>query len=234
MTNIVISVIVLSLSLLCVDSKQHFNRKNESKNKKKNVLPSLSSFSSLINEDQRNDTITPSLLQLDVIEKDSTFTLTSMVIDHGRGGSWFVPSLHEKYSAGWNRTVNRQYISHPHSCNIRFFGIALEKTLEGYVRGGTGYLTMDTMTKNKNQNEDEKIHCYYMTNKDYGSEFLTTPKTLAIVVTCTVYLDDEIGKYDFKKQMNDGKICRILSDASTSVTVNLRPTSFKVNFTAVR
>jgi hypothetical protein len=36
----------------------------------------------------------------------------------------------------------RGSITRPFSCNIRFFGIGLEQTLEGYVRGGTGYMTL--------------------------------------------------------------------------------------------
>jgi hypothetical protein len=40
-----------------------------------------------------------------------------------------------------------------------------------------------------------------MTNKDYGSEFLTTPKTLGIVVYCPVPLDIEIGADSYYSMM---------------------------------
>ena len=126
------------------------------------------------------------------------------------------------------------YLQSPIACNIRFFATALEKTLENHIEGGTGYLTINFMNNKKMQyhghstNESEKLHCYYMTNKGFGAEFLDTPKTLSIVVSCPVILDDEIGPYNFRNTMRDGYYCRVLSDIETQVSLHLRPSSFEV------
>jgi hypothetical protein len=76
--------------------------------------------------------------------------------------------------------------------------------------------------------EKNKVHCYYMTNKDYGSEFLTTPKTLGLVVSCPVLLDSEVGEYVFRNSLPQGYYCRLLAEESATVEINLRPTSYKV------
>ena len=136
-----------------------------------------------VSEEQKNDRIFPSILTYDKVDKPGRFTLLSMVVDHHNEGSWYVPSQHNKFSPGWNRTVNQGFLTKPHACEFRFIGIGLESTLQGYVRGGTGYLTMHVGKKfhhGYDKNETMKVHCYYMTNKDYGSEFLTTPKTLGM------------------------------------------------------
>ena len=143
----------------------------------------------------------PSLRAWNTVDREKHFTVTSMIVDHHSDASWYIPSLHDRFSAGWNRSVSRPFHQRPWACNIRFFGIALESTLEqggGFVRGGTGYLVLKYpqtgLTMGLTPNETNKVHCYYMTNKDYGSEFLTTPKTLGIVAYCPVLLDAEIGE----------------------------------------
>jgi hypothetical protein len=120
------------------------------------------------------------------------------------------------------------------ACNIRFFATALEKTLANHVRGGTGYVTIEVKSNNKahyygfSANETGKLHCYYMTNKGYGSEFLDNPKTLSIAVYCPVSLDAEIGEYSFRNAMTEGFYCRSLADNDALVTLHLRPSDFKV------
>lgn len=51
--------------------------------------------------------------------------------------------------------------------------------MDGFQTGGTGYLTVGYANANKRElwhgfdkNETNKIHCYYKTTKDTGSEFL--------------------------------------------------------------
>ena len=93
-------------------------------------------------EEQKHDRLFPTVLQFDRVDKAGRFSLLSVLVNHAAETPWYVPSLHHKFSVGWNRTVNRGFLNKPHACEFRFVGIALEKTLAGYVRGGTGYLTM--------------------------------------------------------------------------------------------
>jgi hypothetical protein len=48
----------------------------------------------------------PSLSKIMSINAAGRFSLTSMAVQHGSSGSWYLAHLHEKYSAGWNRTVS--------------------------------------------------------------------------------------------------------------------------------
>jgi hypothetical protein len=124
--------------------------------------------------------IPPSVINWENIENPKHFTVLSMSIDHSTESKWFLSHLHNRHSIGWNRThTQRQYGSKPYACSIRFYGIGLEKTLEGYQHGGTGYLTIAFKDDHKKQywhgfdkNETNRLHCYYGTNKDTGSEFL--------------------------------------------------------------
>ena len=77
-------------------------------------------------------------------------------------------------------------------------------------------------------NEADKLHCYYMSNKGFGSEFIDKPKTLSLAVYCPVSLDAEIGEYDFQATMKAGNYCRALADYETHVSLHLRPSSFRV------
>ena len=51
--------------------------------------------------------IQPSLSKIVSINSAGRFSLTSMAVQHRSSGSWYLPHLHDKYSAGWNRTVRR-------------------------------------------------------------------------------------------------------------------------------
>ena len=41
----------------------------------------------------------------DTIDKGKHFSVLSMALSHHSDGSWVVPSLHNRGSAGWNRTM---------------------------------------------------------------------------------------------------------------------------------
>lgn len=113
-------------------------------------------------------------------------TILSMAIDHHRDTPWYLPSLHQKFSLGWNRTHNLGFHNRPYACSLRFIGVALENILEksgNYQKGGTGYLTIgfkDDHGKpiwngfDTTKNETNLLYCYYITNKDTGSEFIVS------------------------------------------------------------
>ena len=130
--------------------------------------------------------------------------------------------------------VSLSSMGKPLACNIRFFATGLESTLKDFTGGGTGYLTVDFKSGDKTfyngytTNEADKLHCYYMSNKGFGSEFLDKPKTLSLAVYCPVSLDAEIGEYTFQSSMKGGNYCRALADYEAHVSLHLRPTSFKV------
>ena len=112
--------------------------------------------------------------------------------------SWYLPSLHQKHSLGWNRTISKGFLSRPYSCNIRFIGVGLESTLKGFVGGGTGYIAIDFLNWQKkkvyhgyDKNETNKLYCYYNTNKDTGSEFIVSDM---IVSNYACYNNIEIDK----------------------------------------
>ena len=123
-------------------------------------------------------------------------------------------------------------MGNPVACNIRFFATGLEKTLAGFTGGGTGYLKLAYVVNKKtiyygfDSNETRKLHCYYSTNKGFGSEFLDTPKTLSVAIYCPVSMDHEIGEFNFRNSMQDGFYCRALADKEVQVSVFLRPTNY--------
>jgi hypothetical protein len=125
--------------------------------------------------------IPPSISEWRTIDTSfNTVTILSMSVDHHNDASWFIPSLHTKHSIGWNRTRELYgFSTRPYACSLRFYGMALETVLEGYQEGGSGYLTVGYTDSQKRdywygfeKNETQKIYCYYMTNKDTGSEFI--------------------------------------------------------------
>eukprot|EP01040_Poterioochromonas_malhamensis_P016800 gene16800-19162_t len=129
----------------------------------------------------------------------TTVTILSMSVDHHADSPWYIPALHDKYSIGWNRTREYGFSTRPYACSLRFFGIALESVLEGYQQGGNGYLTVGFVSDQQRQmwhgfdkNETNKLYCYYITNKDTGSEFIDKPKTLGVAINCPVLLDEEM------------------------------------------
>ncbi len=176
----------------------------------------------------------------DTIDKDKHFSVVTMSLDHHADGSWVVPSLHHRGSAGWNRTIIKGNLQRPYACTLQFFGLGLESTLEGFMKGGTGYLQLEVKQFNKegkegrsfwygfDGNEQQKLHCYYMTSKGYGSEFLDNPKTLGIAIYCPVDLDLEVGEYEFRKIMEPGFYCRSIADNVVNYELHLRPSDFTI------
>lgn len=205
-----------------------------------------------------NKTIPPSVIKYEsYIGKGDAFTITSMVVDQHIDTNWYIPSFHDKYSAGWNRSVSAGYLSNTLACHVRFFGIGLEKVLQkGFLEGGTGYLVasykerpdvfkrgrspegfrfskeqrpaIKTEWVGHDTNETRMIHCYFMTNAHYGSHFRDKPQTVGLVVYCPISLDHEIGLYDFNAYMRQGTFCRKLNEMSMDISVILRPSTFEV------
>lgn len=182
----------------------------------------------------QNLSFLPSVGKWNMIEEKRKIAITSVVVDHNRDGPWYVPSLHNKHSIGWNRTLATGYMQRPYACTIRMFGIGLESTLNGFQYGGSGYLTLSFMGQGKKRywhgfekNETSRLHCYYMTNKHLGNEFIDKPKTLAIVVYCPLTMDNEVGPFEFRAIMQPGYYCRVLSDSIADLEINLRPTAWK-------
>ena len=130
--------------------------------------------------------------------------------------------------------VSHGSMGSPVACNIRFLATALEKTLKGFTAGGTGYLKLSYLNNKKtsyygfDSNETRKLHCYYSTNKGFGSEFLDTPKTLSVAIYCPVSMDQEIGEFSYRNTMIDGNYCRALADKEVDISVFLRPTNYKI------
>jgi hypothetical protein len=83
-----------------------------------------------------NNTIAHSVKKwsfMDVKAKDKTFSILSMLVDHHSSGSWYIPSMHEKYSIGWNLTVSQGFLHRPLACNIRFLGVGLVSSVRGHA-----------------------------------------------------------------------------------------------------
>lgn len=125
----------------------------------------------------------------------TTVTILSMSVDHHADSPWYIPSLHEKYSIGWNRTREYGFSTRPYACSLRFFGIALESVLEGYQQGGSGYLTVGFVSDQQRQmwhgfdkNETNKLYCYYITNKDTGSEFIVSYPPIILHLISLLFL----------------------------------------------
>lgn len=176
----------------------------------------------------------PTVSEWDTIETPKKFSINTMVLEHQRDGVWYLPHLHDRYSIGWNRTTAKPFLQRPVACNIRFFGVGLESTLQGFETGGTGYLTISFKGARGKQfwygfdrNETNKVHCYYDTNKDRGSEFLDSPKTLGVAIYCPVGMDDEVGPHVFTSHMHQGLFCRPLAEHGAEVEVHLRPTAYR-------
>lgn len=123
----------------------------------------------------------PSIVTWEPMETVRRISLVSMRVDNHLETNWFMSALHQQYSAGWNRTQQLGFGRRPYACTVRFIGVALEKTLEGFQKGGTGYITLQFKDSKGKQywhgfdkNESNRISCYYSTNKDTGSEFLVS------------------------------------------------------------
>jgi hypothetical protein len=125
--------------------------------------------------------VPPSVSQWNTLEDGQYgISILSMRVDHHSDSPWYIPTLHNRHSAGWNRTRESGFNTRPYACSLRFIGVGLESTLEGFQQGGTGYITLgykDTADHRQywhgfDKNDTNKVFCYYITNKDTGSEFL--------------------------------------------------------------
>lgn len=222
---------LLLLLLVCLFSAIVGNRHNS--NTKKEKFSEGNGIIFNVNQLMQDDKFYPSVSSWNKINEKSKISIVTMVVDHNGDGPWYIPSLHEKYSIGWNRTTEKPYLLHPTACNVRFFGIGLESTFAGFQYGGTGYLTIEfknnagkTSWHGFDKNETNRVHCYYMTNKHLGSEFIDTPKTLGIAIHCPIDFTSEVGPFNFNTVMLPGYYCRVLADTVTVSTINLRPTSY--------
>lgn len=132
-----------------------------------------------------NDSIPSSVVYWDTVTDPKKISILSAVVEHRHDGNWYIPSLHKKYSIGWNRSVVKGHLNRPSACNIRFYGIGLFSTLKGYAEGGSAYMTFHFQQEHSgskasrakhmwhgfDKNETNKLYCYYETNSHYGSDF---------------------------------------------------------------
>ena len=183
---------------------------------------------------QAHHHLEPSLKSLSSIDDVGKFALTSVTVQHRGDSRWYLPHYHARGSSGWNRTFVNGHSNRPTVCNIRFFAVAMEKSMNGFVHGGTAYLTVRYNIGRKThyhgfeKNETSKLHCYYSTSKGSGSDFLDQPKTVGLAVYCPLDMDMETGEYQWKNSMQEGFYCRLLSDRTSYLTLHLRPTTFPV------
>ena len=131
-----------------------------------------------------NDKLSPSIKRWQPLRttengnsNDQNFAVMSMHVYNSNEGTWYIPSRHEKYSAGWNRSVSSSN-TRSDTCNIQFYGVALQNGLEDYLNGGTGHLHFSYNQEGKTQwkgyfgsNSSLNYNCYYMSNQNHGSDF---------------------------------------------------------------
>lgn len=105
-------------------------------------------------------------------------SVLSMRVDHHSDSPWYVPSLHAKHSHGWNRTRELGFSNRPYACSLRIMGAGFEGLFNEYKEGGVGFLRVSYNDSHGRPhrsgfegNETKSVRCYYMTNKDTGSEF---------------------------------------------------------------
>ncbi len=199
------------------------------------------------NFDQKEDKVVPSILEnhpldIDGGKEGNTLTLLSIVVDpEVFDTKWYIPSYHERYSAGWNRTTNLPFLNRPGGCHIRMYGIAVESKFQAFAQGGTGKLQFNYRTnRGKKGYRDvyvgydhdpiprKHIWCYYSTNQRTGSDFIDDPKTLGVAIYCPITLDQESGIYHFKAAMHAGHICRPMMDHPTNIQLTLVESDVKV------
>jgi len=63
-----------------------------------------------------------------------------MIVQHHVDTKWYIPSYHDKFSAGWNRSIESGFLMKPYACHIRFYGVGLEENMLEFKSGGTGYI----------------------------------------------------------------------------------------------
>ena len=201
-----------------------------------NIVDATSSSTSPWIDLKNNDTFPPSIRHWQTVSESNAISLLSLSLRRGTEGSWYIPHRFQKYSSGWNRTVDRAQLDQPYACNVQLYGLAYESNLHGFIKGGTGYLQLQFHIENGklikigfDTNETKKIHCYYMTSKDFGSEFIDTPKTLGIIASCPITLDMELGEFSHRHAMVPGHICRAITEYETTAELTLRPTHFNLD-----
>jgi hypothetical protein len=61
-----------------------------------------------------------SVTKMNTIDTPKKFSVVSMALDHHSEGTWHIPSLHDKYSAGWNRSFyTAEKNMRPYACTIK-------------------------------------------------------------------------------------------------------------------
>lgn len=147
---------------------------------------------------KQDDSLPPSVTKWkplsELSENKNMLTILSMYVHKHHEGTWYIPSRYRKYSAGWNRSVTKSFsLNQPGACNIQLFGLVLESEFEDYLAGGTGYLRFqkkgdNVKIGNYGSNSTLNFNCYYMSNKDFGSEFLVCRKTVLSTVTYLIQI----------------------------------------------
>lgn len=193
-------------------------------------------------DDCKDDKVVPSISKYQELEPGvpdgNAFTVTSIVVDNEVPDTkWYIPSFHDRYSAGWNRTTKLAFNQRPFACHIRMYAIGLESRMKGFITGGTGEISIKyTVPRglarkgmwrevyvgyDHDPKPRRRMYCYYNTNKHTGSEFMDKPKTLGIAIYCPITLDQEIGEYAFKASMHPGWICRPMMDIPTEISLTI-------------
>ena len=137
--------------------------------------------------------VKPSVKSWDEIDSPNKISLVSMHVDHNSDNSWYIRAQHEKDSFGWNRSLSKPFMARPYGCSVRFIGVGLESTLQGFEEGGMGYLALDFKNNDGkrfyhgfDKNETNKVYCYYSTNKDTGSNFQVRLILCIVCIVCIV------------------------------------------------
>jgi hypothetical protein len=87
---------------------------------------------------REEDTFTPSVLEFEKIGTgypDNAISVISLVNEvSALETKWYVPSFHDRYSAGWNRTVANSYGNAPYACHLRMYAVGLEDRLKPFLK----------------------------------------------------------------------------------------------------
>ena len=185
-----ISILLLGIILLTdvlKDPSSLFSHSTKMKYETLPILDTMFDASTTSNEHIFNISsffkIPPSISTWHTLDSGGTYGLSilSMRVDHHSDSSWYIPALHAKHSYGWNRTRELGFSNRPYACSLKFMGVGFESTLEGFQRGGTGYITVGFKDPDGKKfwhgfekNETNRVLCYYLTNKDTGSEFIVS------------------------------------------------------------
>jgi hypothetical protein len=146
-----------------------------------------------------------------------------MVMGHHADSSWFLPSLHGDGSEGRNTSGSKHTpLGDSFACYIKFYGVGMEANVRGFEFGGLVALKISYRQpggRMQNAGHDDKVVCYYTTSYNLGSDFVDSPKLYGLAIYCPLSLDQEIGRFDAKKRINQGRICRPLADYDVSIAL---------------